>query len=102
VSACIAALRQSDTVARLGGDEFVILLPDTDKNKLSETLPRLLSVISAASWNRSRITFSVGALTCNQSPSSVEETIMLADKLMYKVKRAGKNSIQYSVYPPSI
>jgi GGDEF domain-containing protein len=50
-------------------------------------------------WNTNQVTFSVAALTCVQTPSSVAEVIQLTDKLMYEVKQAGKDSIRYSVYP---
>ena len=41
------------------------------------------------------ITLSVGVLTCEQPPHSVEAMLRAADKLMYEVKLAGKNAILY-------
>jgi len=93
-------LRLGDTVARLGGDEFAILLKEADAASAMGAVRRiqkhLREAMDESQWE---ITFSVGLVTCERPPSSVRETISRADKLMYEVKRAGKNSISQAVVP---
>ena len=93
-------LRGIDIVARMGGDEFVAILPETDDQAAGKVAHRLQSLL----WEEMQkhhwsITVSIGALTCLSAPSSVDEMFRLADQLMYKAKKAGKNIICYQVYP---
>ena len=93
-------LRGTDYVARLGGDEYAILLPETDMAAAEIVISRLqialLDEMAKAKWP---VTFSMGVLTCNSAPPSAQETIHLADQLMYAAKRYGKNCIEYASYP---
>lgn len=92
-------LRKSDVVARLGGDEFALLMPETEQESARVVLSKLqlglLEEMRTGDW---RITFSVGALTCNAAPSTTEELVRMADDLMYSAKRDGKNAVRYSTY----
>jgi len=99
VATIVASLRRTDIIARLGGDEFAILLHDSDEvaglaaiNKIREQLH-----INTKRHN-SPVTFSIGLLSCLEPPESAEEILTLADKLMYEVKKSGKNSIRHAVY----
>ena len=93
-------LRGIDIVARMGGDEFVVILPETDDQAAGKVAPRLQSSLLAEMqkhhWS---MTVSIGALTCLSAPSSVDEMFRLADQLMYRAKKEGKNTISYQVYP---
>jgi len=92
-------LRKSDVVARLGGDEFALLLPETGLESAQGALAKLqhglVEEMQRSNWP---ITFSVGVLTCIDTPSTTYEIVRLADDLMYSVKREGKNAIKYSTY----
>ena len=93
-------LRGTDSVSRLGGDEYALLLPDTDETAAGIVIPRLQAALvgemTAAKWP---VTFSMGILTCSTAPTSAQDTIHLADQLMYKAKRSGKNCLEYASYP---
>jgi len=93
-------LRGTDMAARLGGDEFAILMAETDEAAAQKAIPRIQAALTnemaEAKWP---VTFSMGALTCNAAPSSVQDTLHLADQLMYTAKRNGKNRIEYGSYP---
>lgn len=93
------ALRNTDHLARLGGDEFALLLPETDADEADETLRKLLVRLN----DRMRasivpVTFSVGLITFRSAPEDVSRMLEFADKLMYEVKRGGKNGYRHEVW----
>lgn len=94
VSTIRSNIRGSDVLARFGGDEFVILLPDTPADAalmfLNKMHEHLNQAMSEKEWP---VSFSIGAATYLQAPSTVDEVIRYADELMYSVKHAGKNSL---------
>jgi diguanylate cyclase (GGDEF)-like protein len=92
-------LRKIDVVARLGGDEFALLLPETNQESARVVIPKLQAgLLETMRQNNWPITFSTGVLTCNAAPPSIDELVRKADALMYSVKQAGKNAIQYQTY----
>jgi diguanylate cyclase (GGDEF)-like protein len=92
-------LRKTDVFARIGGDEFVLLLPETNEESARVALSKIqdgfIEEMRLGNWP---ITFSIGVLTCSAAPHTTEELVMMADKLMYSVKRDGKNAIKYATY----
>ena len=95
-------VRSFDVVARLGGDEFAVLLPETDAASAQVVIRRarrrLLELARRNDWP---VTFSVGLVTWDAPPASVDEMLRAADTLMYAAKRLGKNRIQHSVLTAS-
>jgi diguanylate cyclase (GGDEF)-like protein len=92
-------IRSVDTAARLGGDEFGILMPETDLQSAQEMLSRIRSQLGGAMEKfRWPVTFSFGVATFKTSPSSVDEMIRAADRLMYQVKENGKNAFLVEAY----
>ncbi len=98
-SAIQSRLRSTDMVARLGGDEFGILFPDTD----AEAAPGVLAAVREAvtdtldgSWD---VDCTIGAMTFEMAPESVDFMVRAADELMYRGKRAGRGRIEHSVWP---
>ncbi|WP_017720970.1 GGDEF domain-containing protein [Kamptonema formosum] len=89
-------LRSTDLIARLGGDEFAILLPETAYDPAQIAISRvqnaLLEAVIDLKWP---VTFSIGAVTFIQPPTSVEEMIERADSLMYFAKQNGKNMVKH-------
>lgn len=87
-------LRSTDVVGRLGGDEFAILMPETGYEGAGSAATKvreaLLQDLARHGWS---LTISVGVLTCEGLPASVEELIDQVDGLMYSVKRTGKNGM---------
>jgi len=92
------ARRSSDLAARYGGEEFAIVLPDTAGEAMAQLTGSLLDAVRAlaiehsASSSAACVTVSAGAVTLiparDADPASALET---ADKLLYEVKRGGRN-----------
>ena len=87
-------LRAGDIIARLGGDEFAVLLVEADARVAELVSTRIQSAIRS----KLTLTCSIGALTCEKSPASVDELIRKVDNLMYEAKQLGKDTRMSSTY----
>jgi diguanylate cyclase (GGDEF)-like protein len=91
-----ANLREEDVVARLGGDEFGVIISAASQREAEEVFERIranfLHEMKKRKW---QVTFSGGVVYFENCTASVDEMIGMADRLMYTVKKNGKNSIQY-------
>jgi len=92
-------VRPADTLARLGGDEFALLLPETDGEAAKTVINRIHAcLVDEMLRNGWMITFSVGVVTFEEVPKTVDEMVKMADSAMYLVKAASKNGVHYSIY----
>jgi diguanylate cyclase (GGDEF)-like protein len=90
-------IRSCDLVGRLGGDEFAILLPEANHLVAKSIAPRLQKILTTKMREKGyAVTFSMGVLTFHSPPEDVEAMLKLADKMLYQVKNAGKNAIEYA------
>ena len=101
--------RASDFVGRYGGEEFVALLPDTDENgalhmaQVMLDAVRDLTIPHSPNAQQQHVTVSIGAATCLASfEESPSELLDLADSLLYKAKRAGRNQIRNGSATPAL
>jgi diguanylate cyclase (GGDEF)-like protein len=93
-------LRATDTVARIGGDEFILLLPETNEELAQTGLHRLhQALLETVGTQHEVVTFSIGAVTFLSAPESVEIAIEQADRVMYDIKRRGKNQLEFQICP---
>ena len=90
------SLRRTDIIARLGGDEFVVLLPETGTEsadivigKVQDTLGRALQGLGSGT------TASIGAVTADVAPTTIQVLVDRADKLTYQSKGKGKNQVTH-------
>jgi len=91
-------VRAIDIIGRFGGDEFVILLAETGPESVALVARKLRDKLLILMQNRNwPVTFSIGAVTFENPPESVEQLIMAADRQMYNAKMNGKNRIHYKV-----
>lgn len=92
-------LRMTDLIARLGGDEFCILLPETDPD-MAELIVRRLQGVGESLMGKQEVPmpFSMGVVTFLDPPSSVDEMVCLADKVMYAAKKNGKHTICREIF----
>jgi diguanylate cyclase (GGDEF)-like protein len=92
-------IRPTDTLARLGGDEFALLMPETDEGAAKTFTSRIhSSLVDEMLRNGWVITFSVGVVTCNEIPRSVDDMVKMADRAMYTIKTANKNGVSFLTY----
>jgi len=95
----VRKLRTSDLPGRLGGDEFAVMLPETNAEACRMVVEmmqqRLLHEMKEHDWP---VTFSIGIATFVRMPSSIEDMIRQADKLMYSVKQSSKGAIKQEVF----
>ncbi len=96
-------VREVDTVARLGGDEFAIIFPETDLDGVKHGLAKIQRILTELTTHHHwPITFSMGVVTFAKPPASAQEMIGFADQVMYSVKKQGKNSIAFEVWPKQL
>lgn len=86
--------RDSDIVARIGGDEFVVLpvgSAESSVNMIKDRLENKIIMHNEKTGRPYKISLSVGIAYYNpEEPSTVEELLAKADKLMYEQKRLKK------------
>jgi diguanylate cyclase (GGDEF)-like protein len=94
VAMLASEIRSSDLLARLGGDEFAVLLPHARCDAAHALLSRLKkSAAEHLHLDGIQMTFSTGVATFEELPSSVDEMLGIADRLMYSAKQEGKDRI---------
>ncbi|CAM5784358.1 sensor domain-containing diguanylate cyclase [Castellaniella caeni] len=101
---CIRASSE-DLVARLGGDEFCIILSNITRAQcgmIAEKILHAITIPMVVGYTRFELTASVGAALFPDETEGVKELIDLADRGMYKAKRAGKNNFCWGAAPPRL
>lgn len=91
--------RANDVVARFGGEEFTVILPETDskvsKDRAEEFCKKVLE--------ESKLSISIGLLSCLNSSIGAQECLKYADEALYKAKNTGKNKVvQFIVVDKSL
>ena len=95
-SALRSALRAVDASARLGGDEFAMLLPDADVESIESVLDRLrLVLMQAAAEKGAPVTVSLGAATFQRPPSSLDEMLRAAGRMLHDAKASGRSAVRH-------
>lgn len=90
------ALRKSDTVARMGGDEFVLQLPEIDDKEHAVTVAQKIiqdfSRPFMLQGQKINVTVSLGVVIYPDDGKNIDSLIKIADKLMYRAKKDGRNN----------
>ena len=96
-------LRKTDIVARFGGDEFAVLLSNTGMAGAQIAISKLQrALLDEMHRNRWPVTFSIGVLTCQTVPPSIDDAMREVDGLMYAAKRGGKNAARFGVFDGTV
>jgi len=89
--------REIDIVGRFGGEEFIVILPETKKEGAFIFANKVRQIIEKTKFmykkTRIKITISAGVAERIEA-KSMEETINLADKRLYKAKNGGRNRVE--------
>ena len=100
------ARRPSDLVARYGGEEFVCLLPETDGPGATRVAEGFRAAVAerriphAQSPVAPYVTISLGVATVIPSvESSPDRLAEMADQLLYRAKRSGRNRVEDATVP---
>jgi len=92
----VRCVRSTDVVGRLGGDEFAVFMPEIDLDGARHAFDKIHHDLMREAVERNlSIGFSIGVAVFPDSPSSVDKALGLADRLMYRVKKSGKNQVRY-------
>lgn len=90
--------RSTDILAQLGGDQLAVILPQGSPDGSMRVILKLReSFLEAVSADDSPISVSTGLVTFLSPPDSVDKMLSAADRLMYEVKKSGKNDIRAEV-----
>jgi len=87
-------IRATDSFCRLGGDEFLIFSIQRNEEKFESFLINFLNEIRSIKIKNFNISASIGALYIKKPSKNLilEKLIASADKIMYEVKKNGKNN----------
>jgi diguanylate cyclase (GGDEF)-like protein len=97
----LETLRKTEVAGRLGGDEFAIVLPETNEAGAQAVFNKLRKNLALALQQHNwPVSFSIGVISFDLPPANFDEAVKLADALMYRVKKSGKNNILFEHYPP--
>ncbi len=92
------SIREVDFAGRMGGDEFAVLLPNTAEKGARVVFEKIRNDLKEiADKNNWPVTYSIGVATYIDIKGGADDLIKQADVLLYKAKKAGKNTTKYKV-----
>ena len=94
ISSIIEKFFSGEITGRFGGDEFMMFSASSDLNNVMEKLKKLADEAHIEIEGEDiRINLSIGAYITSDKSISFEQLFESADKVMYKAKNNGKNTV---------
>lgn len=95
---CREQFRQVDLVVRLGGEEFAVVLPRTTLAQAADAAERIRKAFAEQVIEVNNVaiacTVSAGvASVFDKQEIGLDELMMMADRALYRAKRAGRNRV---------
>lgn len=89
-------LRKSDSIGRYGGEEFLVILPDSELDEAVIIAQRIKEAIYNHKFTEYDIgiSASIGVSYCKPDYTA-EKFINDADKMLYKAKESGRNTVAF-------
>jgi diguanylate cyclase (GGDEF)-like protein len=94
--AIVRAVRDDDVPARYGGEEFVVLLRNPSGPialEIGERVRVAVAELDLARLGVPMVTVSVGVAVAEHQDQPIGDLIDLADRALYRAKRAGRNRV---------
>lgn len=84
-------------LARMGGEEFAVMLPNAGAATAARLAERLRAAVQALTGTvpgqSVQVTVSVGVACAAPGRDDAQQTLVLADRLLYEAKRQGRNRV---------
>lgn len=92
--------RNTDIIGRVGGDEFVLLIKDfTSSDKIKEKAKEICNgfenIYFGNKTQNLKLSVSIGIALAGKDGNTYHDLLEKADKALYNVKSAGKNSFKF-------
>lgn len=94
ISSLMEKYFSGEITGRFGGDEFMMFTAATDLNSVHEKLLKLADeAYIEVDGENIRVNLSIGAFITSDKSVSYEQLFESADRVMYKAKNSGKNTV---------
>ncbi|WP_200545464.1 sensor domain-containing diguanylate cyclase [Erwinia sp. S38] len=91
--------KKPSLVCRYGGEEFIVLMKDSNHIEAIAESDRIKNIVSSHSFgNVGKVSFSAGLVTFVNSDVEIRDVLLLADSLLYKAKKSGRNVVFNQTY----
>ncbi len=87
------SFRQIDTIARYGGEEFAVIMPETSSDQALVAIERLRKNLASLTFGKLDIKVTLSGGLYEYKGETAAEVISLADELLYRAKKAGRNRV---------
>lgn len=89
-------IRKNDALFRVGGDEFILILPQTNLEQSKIVMAKIKTSLNEPDEESKKFpTASAGVGIFTVYIENIEDVVLYVDKLMIKVKKSGKNNVDY-------